>query len=162
MRETLIANHNAIVKPQDTVIHLGDFSLNLKTVPLVAPRLNGKKILVIGNHDRCFHLKKNAEKDMATYRRYFDEVVIDKHMMVGDYPVYLNHFPFRSNYETERYHMQRPTPDDMNGAVVLVHGHVHNAWSVRDNMINVGVDVRGYAPISEDQLIIEIAKILEK
>lgn len=52
--ETLIRNWNAVVGPDDLVFHLGDFAFGLGDVARVRElffRLNGRKRLVIGNHD---------------------------------------------------------------------------------------------------------------
>jgi calcineurin-like phosphoesterase family protein len=49
MNEAMIENHNNLVKPTDTVIMLGDLAWKRHTYFINA--LNGKKILVIGNHD---------------------------------------------------------------------------------------------------------------
>ncbi len=53
MIEHLIAEHNAIVGPDDLVLMLGDVC-NQKTPEFLSEvaRFNGKKILVRGNHDR--------------------------------------------------------------------------------------------------------------
>ena len=59
MNETLIANWNAVVKPQDHVYHLGDVTMlrgsvhgkeAFQTIQL-CQRLNGHKRLILGNHD---------------------------------------------------------------------------------------------------------------
>lgn len=50
MNETMIANWNRVVQPNDKVYHLGDFAIAKKNIA-VAGRLNGDKILVRGNHD---------------------------------------------------------------------------------------------------------------
>jgi len=55
MNETLIHNWNNVVGEDDTVYHLGDVALGAwvdwdKSLS----RLNGHKILVVGNHDRLF------------------------------------------------------------------------------------------------------------
>lgn len=62
MNETLIRNHNSRVKPEDTVLHLGDFcfrnsnnignGLKEKAVD-IERKFNGKIVHVRGNHD-CF------------------------------------------------------------------------------------------------------------
>lgn len=36
---------------------------------------------------------------------------------------------------------------------VLLCGHVHEKWATKDRMINVGVDVRNFTPMSEEQVI---------
>jgi calcineurin-like phosphoesterase family protein len=51
MDETMIENHNRLVKPQDHVYCLGDFAMRKEDVARVAPRLNGHKRLILGNHD---------------------------------------------------------------------------------------------------------------
>ena len=52
MREKLILNWNMLVKPEDTVIHLGDFGMcNKDATSEILSRLNGHKIIIKGNHD---------------------------------------------------------------------------------------------------------------
>ena len=52
MREQLILNWNSVVSEDDIVIHLGDFGMcNKETATEILTRLNGKKILIKGNHD---------------------------------------------------------------------------------------------------------------
>lgn len=52
MDKALIKNWNAVVTNQDTVIHLGDFCLCSKDrCKEILRLLNGKKILIKGNHD---------------------------------------------------------------------------------------------------------------
>lgn len=46
----MVENWNKIVKPNDRVIHLGDVAIHKKGLEHVS-RLNGTKILVMGNHD---------------------------------------------------------------------------------------------------------------
>ena len=53
MDETLIDNWNASVKQHDTVYILGDLFFRSKvTADVMLKRLNGKKNLIIGNHDK--------------------------------------------------------------------------------------------------------------
>ncbi|MBZ9798727.1 metallophosphoesterase [Mesorhizobium sp. ES1-4] len=54
MDETLIASWNAVVRPDDIVYHLGDFSMGLhdaNRVGSIFKRLLGRKFLILGNHD---------------------------------------------------------------------------------------------------------------
>ncbi len=58
--EDLIRRWNAVVGADDLVYHLGDFSLGLADVDAVKTifsRLNGRKILILGNHD----FRKNGD-----------------------------------------------------------------------------------------------------
>lgn len=50
MDEALVKNWNSVVRPSDTVYHLGDVVINRSALPILG-RLNGTKILVKGNHD---------------------------------------------------------------------------------------------------------------
>ena len=60
----LIDNHNKLVKPDDLVLFLGDFSF---ASPSPAHQYNGRKIIIIGNHD--------TRGDHAYYTAGFEFVV---------------------------------------------------------------------------------------
>ena len=52
MDEMMIKNWNETVSNKDIVLHLGDFGLGKKEyIASIVKRLNGKKILIMGNHD---------------------------------------------------------------------------------------------------------------
>jgi calcineurin-like phosphoesterase family protein len=61
MNANLISNWNKKVKKEDTVYILGDviFSNSVSETKKILTSLNGKKILVYGNHDGF--IKKNKE-----------------------------------------------------------------------------------------------------
>jgi calcineurin-like phosphoesterase family protein len=65
MNNTLVANHNAIVKENDTVIHIGDFSFGKKEDFLsTALKLNGVHFFMDGSHDlslRAFFVAAQAD-----------------------------------------------------------------------------------------------------
>ena len=66
MDEALIANWNAVVGHEDIVYHLGDFAFRLndeRRVRSIFHRLNGRKILVLGNHD---YSKRNRVADVIS------------------------------------------------------------------------------------------------
>ena len=52
MNEALIQKWNAVVGPDDVVYHLGDFFMGPKETVLLRKRLNGKIVLIKGNHDK--------------------------------------------------------------------------------------------------------------
>ena len=64
MHEVMIDRHNAIVKPKDVVYHLGDVCFG-QTNMHIACRFNGRKKLILGNHDH-YPIEK--------YLLYFDRV----------------------------------------------------------------------------------------
>ena len=51
MNEALIDNWNKVVGKDDRVYHCGDVVIARRYLDLVLPRLNGRKVLIKGNHD---------------------------------------------------------------------------------------------------------------
>ena len=52
MNESIIENWNSVIKKDDIVYHLGDFGFgSLEDLKQIFDRLNGKKYLIMGNHD---------------------------------------------------------------------------------------------------------------
>ncbi len=161
--EALVKRWNETVGPDDDVMILGDLCMGKIDESLaVVPRLNGHKKLIPGNHDRCWAFAKNKtpEKRKEWEQKYRDaglelwpeQVCVP----VGKYTVLLCHFPYRGDsQDQDRYLFARPTDEGR----VLVCGHVHDTWAEMDKMINVGLDVRGYKPIDDAELIRLIEKV---
>jgi calcineurin-like phosphoesterase family protein len=100
MNETMIERHNAKVKEQDTVYFLGDVVINKKYLELVK-RMNGRKILVRGNHDI---FKDEDYRAVGFEQMHGVRVFVDKFI--------LSHIPLHPECVTERFR-------------VNVHGHLH-------------------------------------
>src|SRR5271166_5248346 len=76
MNEALVVAWNNLVKLDDTVYYVGDFSLKPALMEQFAPRLHGKKILIAGNHDGCHPCNHGGKwGQLSLYRKYFDNVV---------------------------------------------------------------------------------------
>lgn len=153
MNDALVERWNSAVSPEDEVIVLGDFAMGRidETLP-IARVLNGRKVLLAGNHDRCWlgH-KKGVEAATDRYLAAgFDEIWQGTvNVRVGDADVAACHFPYRGDSQDhDRYVAHRPA----DAGAWLLHGHVHERWKVRDRMINVGVDAWDYAPVAERAL----------
>ncbi len=87
MNEFIINEWNKVIGPDDTVFHLGDFAWGGSAVWTdVLSRLNGHKILIIGNHDI-----KNLR---ANYSKYFDAITFQMQILVEGQTIILNHYPF--------------------------------------------------------------------
>jgi len=71
--------------------------------------------------------------------------------------VQLSHFPRAGDSpldSSDRYARYRPRPAGASKVDPwLVHGHVHNAWTVNGRQVNVGVDVWDFAPVSAETLL---------
>lgn len=130
MNIELMMNWNEMISPEDIVYHLGDYSF----FPVMRPEyLNGTIILIQGNHDRF------------KPKRYFEDRVfknIDRR--IGKYNCILSHKPI----DLVEYNEENKTSYQF-----CICGHVHEKWKINNRCINVGVDVWGYKPISEELLI---------
>lgn len=93
MDECMITLWNETVKPEDQIFILGDFSLYPpeKTKELTK-QLNGRKFLVLGNHDE-FTQQFYLEAGFEAVSRY--PVIFESFYMLSHEPLYLNvHMPY--------------------------------------------------------------------
>jgi len=154
MNRALIERWNDAVTDTDEVWVLGDVALGRidETLGLVE-QLHGRKILLTGNHDRCWHGHgAKAERWIGRYADAgFDEIHHGSiETPLGSTPVMCSHFPYRGDSrDHERYPDHRP----IDSGAVLLHGHVHERWKVRDRQINVGVDVWDFRPITDEEIL---------
>jgi calcineurin-like phosphoesterase family protein len=153
MNEIMITKWNETVMPNDIIYHLGDFSMAFRAVEVFTKRLSGTKILICGNHDFCHpaHKKsRNAENQEKWIQKYIDNGWAEVHMngefeIPGVANVNVNHMPYlEGNGQDIRHAKHRPNDDGR----WLLCGHVHEKWAQRGKMINVGVDVRDFRPIT--------------
>lgn len=153
MNAGLIRRWNHLVQPGDTVYVLGDFALGPSGTIGIAGQLVGHKVLVAGNHDRCWfgHGKGHKLWEAQYLRAGFDEIlqgVVD-YDLLGT-PVKLCHFPYvGDSHDSDRFIPYRPV--DEGGW--LLHGHIHTSWVTNDRMINVGVDAWNYRPVADHELL---------
>ncbi len=162
MNEELIRLHNETVAPNDTVYHLGDFSMNKAFVKPILERLNGEHYLIMGNHDathRCHHKNKHDKKVNAYalyYQAGFKTISEYDILKIANEDVLLCHLPFSEDHaEFEpRYKEFRPKDQGQ----FLLCGHVHTAWKIKGRQINVGVDQWDFKPVSLEQ-IAELIKV---
>ena len=142
MDAALIHNWNEKVHRNDTVYILGDFLFRPKRpVEEYLSVLKGKKHLIIGNHDR-FWMKKT---DLNTW---FVSVSPMLFISDGGQPATLCHYPMMS------------WPGMSRGGY-MIYGHIHNStgadyWPLihaREQMLNAGVDINGFAPAQLSELI---------
>ncbi|MBS1954472.1 MAG: metallophosphoesterase family protein [Cyanobacteria bacterium SZAS-4] len=151
MNEELVDSWNEVVKSDDTVYYLGDFSLKTSAMEQYAPRLNGRKILIAGNHDGCHPSNHNGKLgQLSLYKKYFAEV----HEELEWNGLLLHHIPYHDDVD-HRYPEYRP----IDNGLILLHGHVHQRWTTNGRQINVGVDVWDYVPVHEEQILALVDKI---
>ncbi len=150
MNSIMESSWNRVVEAGDTVYYLGDFAMQPRMVAEILPRLNGTKILVAGNHDRCHPKIGNPDRWLQTYLDAgFVAVHVDLEMEIGGQSVLLHHFPYRTETEPkQRYYGQRPV--DEGGW--LIHGHVHDRWKFSGRQINVSVENWNFEPVGLDTI----------
>lgn len=170
MNEKLLLEYNSLVKPEDIVYMLGDFSLAFRPVELYGSRLNGTKYLVPGNHDfvHSYNKKSRNEENRKKWIGKYQEhgfIVLPEHTTLdipGVATVNLAHLPYSNINDvrldavesgSDKYTKYRPKEDGR----VLLCGHVHEKWKTMRTakgslMVNVGVDVWGMKPVHIDQI----------
>jgi len=143
MRMVMMANHNEVVKKNDTTIHVGDFSFGLPIATLrILESLNGHHIMIPGSHDQPLLriLKKENfrhgeyEGGIFEYRGQRVETWIKNNPVIADH--YCLRTWARSHYNS--WH---------------VYGHSHGKLEPIGKSWDVGVDNNNFYPVSEDQLI---------
>ena len=155
MNESIIANWNSVVGPNDIVFHLGDFGLGSDVTRLVEirHRLNGRIVLITGNHDRG-HIEHQEFLDL------FEKVAPEMFIRIDKQQLYLNHKPmlcFDGGYDGKTYQM---------------FGHVHSGPRSTGNdstrlkfllpsQYDVGMDNNEYTPVSWDKVKTIISKQFE-
>ncbi len=140
MIETIRNNHNSMVAEDDIVYVIGD-CCNKNTPEFLdyADQFNGVKILIRGNHDVSL-----SDED---FLKVFEEVIPEGKgvdLDLNGLSVYLTHYPTQSKSD-----------------VFNLVGHIHGAWKVQLNMLNVGVDAHHFRPISADDVAFYYKAICE-
>ena len=124
MHAEIVKRWNAVVAPQDKVYVLGDVVF-AKWGFEVLGELNGKKRLIMGNHD--------GHKP-ELYRQYFQKIDGARSL----YGFWMTHVPMH--------------PDTMDRARLNVHGHLHANVIDDPRYVNVSVEQIDYTPLSFDVL----------
>ena len=135
MNETLIANWNSVVKEEDTVFHLGDFFMgHFEFIKDILPRLNGKIVLVKGNHDYGHRLLE--------FEKYGVEIHLDQ----------LTFF-----YDNKCFVMSHQPPEEIKPDIIYLYGHLHAdaRKGFIDNTYHIGTDTNNFTPVALDQIIFE-------
>jgi calcineurin-like phosphoesterase family protein len=128
MDAVLVERWNRVVRPDDTVFHLGDFALAPKSrIRELVAVLHGRKVLVRGNHDGSARRMLDCG---------FDEVHDGPVVLYGDGPevrLLLSHWPIRGltsiNVAVENWDY-RPIPMPTPRGWTLLCGHTHRRWIV--------------------------------
>lgn len=137
----IIDNWNALVRPTDTVWHLGDFAgedVAFDYVASVFRKLNGRKRLIVGNHD-------SEEVRAKLPWESVDEV---RTIVAPGCKIVLCHYPFRewNGYFAGDLHF---------------HGHTHGKLPSSRRSWDCGVDHKGFMPRTFEAIRKEMVDLKE-
>ena len=132
--ETILTNFKNFIQPGDDLYVAGDLAMDQSWLERFdeATKHAASRLLVKGNYDRL---------DDAEYLKVFDDVTdkfLDFDLYSGEsvLPCRLHHYP--SQYAIpERFSLC---------------GHIHNAWLIQKNMLNLSVDVHHFLPITGEKV----------
>lgn len=144
MDKELVDNWNARVAEADTVYIVGDVVWETCDPADYLPRLNGKKILICGNHDKKWLKRYGGE--------YFEEICDYKQIRLDGKDITLCHYPM---VEWDGSHKE--------GSKKLgwhIYGHIHNNYLpeyyylfLAPHALNAGADITNFTPATLGELI---------
>jgi calcineurin-like phosphoesterase family protein len=135
MDETIISNWNSVVKDEDTVYHLGDFSFKGRSPSFYRRRLKGTVYLVWGNHDRKSQYGRDFLGQTPLTTLNFDGISVT-----------LCHFAMRvwNKSHFDAWHL---------------YGHSHGCLEGVGKSFDVGVDTHNFMPWSWEEIKREMKKL---
>jgi calcineurin-like phosphoesterase family protein len=135
MERELVLRWNAVVRPEDEVWHLGDFShrADERVARRVFGALNGRKRLIVGNHD--------SAKIQALPWESVDQF---REVTVEGQKLFLCHYGMRV------------WPSHRHGTLHL-YGHSHGRLDGWRTCTDVGVDEWAYRPVSLEEIKVRLA-----
>lgn len=142
----LIKNFNSLVKSDDILYHLGDWSFGgHENIKKFRDQLHCREIhLIFGNHDQ--HITPID----SPYRELFSSVQYVKNIKYGQHNLFLSHYSHRVWAGSHK-------------GVMHLYGHSHDSISEYGKSMDVGIDVAkrvlgDYLPFSIDQIITNLNK----
>ena len=145
MNQTIIANWNSVVSPEDEVYILGDLCLggteSLESNRQMLACLNGRVHIVLGNHDTPTRIAMYNELPNV------EEVVYATMLHYRGYHFFLSHYPcMTGNLEKET----------LKQCTINLFGHTHSAdpfYQDMPFMFNVAMDAHNCTPVLLDDAI---------
>ena len=147
MDREMIKRWNSVVKPQDTIFHLGDFSFAEEDyIEHILRQLNGNKHLIWGNHDQAIEKSKKLQAYFNWCRHYYELNIDGQDTRDGRRKIVMCHYPMIVWNKSHR------------GSWML-HGHCHHnlRYPFEAPILDVGVDGEkkfgfNYTPVSFQQI----------
>lgn len=186
--DLMVFNWNKIVKPNDTIFHLGDFAFKHQSLSKLATSLNGNKILLVGNHDKPKDIEVLKECGWQVINSVVvaldDEGVTDilarfetnfrlseKELRnlacyvcdVDDLRIMFTHFPlFNNNPYDEKYNVITEALEFLFlefDCEINIHGHTHSYEAKEKFCVSACVELIGFEPVTLGKLVKEYAGV---
>lgn len=154
MVEGIIDRHNAVVRDNDEVFHLGDMfwrTFGLKKAIWVRQRLRGQHFYILGNHDEMFW-KDEYQTVPSDLQQHFN--FVGQRLFLKDklnrHGIVLDHYAGRVWKASHK------------GAWQL-YGHSHGHLPEEDYLsMDVGVDANSFTPVSFDDIAAKLRGRLKR
>lgn len=160
MDNQLVTNYNRLVRPHDVVYFLGDIGFKLDVIK----KMKGKKILIVGNHDKKSHT--------YYYSLGFQAILESALITYGKKRVFLSHYPYRPFLQKIRVISKKLVRMIKRGRSIkqllqqtkvelakypkkykrMIHGHTHSNVRYSKSGINACVDAWNYGPVCLDNI----------
>lgn len=146
MDRDIIRKWNGVVGKNDEVYILGDVSFHKdpdKTYRILK-QLNGRKYLILGNHDKQILKTPKLREQFIWVRDYYKLTLSNCTLVMFHYPIQV--------WDCQHH-----------GAIHL-YGHIHSNIGSHvmkydiPNSYNVGADVHNYTPVNLDEILQDLTK----
>jgi calcineurin-like phosphoesterase family protein len=156
MNQTIVDNINTVVKEDDILFHLGDWSFNgIENILKFRQQIKCKNVnLILGNHDE--HIENN--KIITQPDGYFihSQDLFDSINQYLELEIKVPNGKAFNKHKFTLFHYPIASWKDMNKGVIHLHGHVHlneNKKLSAGKAMDVGVDGNSYKPYSLNDII---------
>lgn len=143
MNEAIVERHNARVAPEDMVYVLGDCALgDTATAIEYIKKMNGYKILIIGNHDTEKKIQNYIKEDIFKDIQFGARVKASKRtrFFLSHYPSLVNNFD-----------------DPTNVWNISAHTHSKEKFEIKDKKIYcVSLDAHDCCPVNIETILNDI------
>lgn len=159
----LVDRLNQDLTEDSTLWILGDFSLSLSALSN-ADKIVGKKMLIAGNHEQCWHRQsttRGVQQALGRVNRFsmFSRVYTSGQILrrlIDGREIVFSHLPVIGDHKDEdRFASVRPRV----GELPVLAGHVHKSWRTFGRQLNVGVDVNDFRPLKLPSAIEEVLSL---
>ena len=167
MHKRLVDEYKRKVTNKDVVFFIGDMGFyKPEEIRKIVEPLKGKKILVLGNHDKYgvstyyrmgFHVVVNSAT-IKVGKRIFNIEHIPRRSLSELYRLFkvyiregrLRKRPWKQIYYRLRKEWNKHKRPDGNWTIC---GHVHEAWLMKRKNINIGVDKWNFTPVHIQKIV---------